>query len=217
MTRGVAAVLCVAALAPCPEAHQLDEYLQAARLDLSRDHVGLELDLTPGIAIAPQIIALIDTDADGSISEAEMTAYAKQVLRDVSLHVDGEPSALTLTRATFPAWADVREGLGTIRLEAVAPASLVRAGSHQIVYESAHQPATSAYLVNALKPAAGGIVIGNQRRDIRQRRIELDVEVTGSREWLAWSAALALLLVWYALRRRWSKPTAASSAGVTSV
>ena len=128
MTRIGLACLVVVLLAPRAEAHQLDEYLQAARLDISRDRVGIELDLTPGISIAPQLIALIDADADGSVSDAEMGAYATQVLRELSLRVDGQPLALTLTRATFPAWADVREGTGTIRLEAVAAAGVAREG-----------------------------------------------------------------------------------------
>jgi hypothetical protein len=36
--------------------HRLDEYLQAARLSLASERVALEIDLTPGIAIAPGII-----------------------------------------------------------------------------------------------------------------------------------------------------------------
>ena len=71
MTRLGLAMLCAVALAPRVDAHQLDEYLQAARLDLSRDRVGVEIDLTPGMAIAPQIIALIDVDADGFVSAAD--------------------------------------------------------------------------------------------------------------------------------------------------
>jgi nickel/cobalt transporter (NicO) family protein len=201
MTRIGLVCLVVVLLAPRAAAHQLDEYLQAARLDISRDRVGIELDLTPGISIAPQLIALIDADADGSVSDAEMGAYATQVLRELSLGVDGQPLALTLTRATFPAWAEVREGMGTIRLEAVAAAGVAREGVHRIAYENAHQPMTSVYLVNALKPSARDIVIGSQRRDPRQRRLELDVEVSGSRERVVWCASASLLLVWYALRR----------------
>jgi hypothetical protein len=38
-------------------AHRLDECLQAARIAIEPDHVGLELDLTPGRAVADAIIA----------------------------------------------------------------------------------------------------------------------------------------------------------------
>jgi nickel/cobalt transporter (NicO) family protein len=214
MTRLGLALLCAVALAPRADAHQLDEYLQAARLDISRDRIAVELDLTPGISIAPQIIALIDTDGDGVISDAEMTGYARQVLRELSLWIDDRPSSLTLTRAAFPAWADVREGLGTIRLEAVATTGVAHSGPHQIVYENGHQPETSVYLVNALKPSAGDIVIGDQHRDIRQHRLALEVEVSGSRERVAWCASASLVFVWYTLRRRWSRPPGRSSEGL---
>jgi nickel/cobalt transporter (NicO) family protein len=209
MTRIGLAALLVVALGPRAGAHQLDEYLQAARLDISRDRVAVALDLTPGISIASQIIALIDVDRDLSVSEAEISLYAQQVMRDVSLRLDGRPSSLTLTRVTVPAWADVREGMGTIRLEAVAAASVRREGIHQITFENEHQPATSVYLVNALKPSTGDVVIGSQRRDPRQQRLELDVEVHGGRDRVAWSASASLALVcWFALRRRGSRARA---------
>jgi hypothetical protein len=210
MTRIGVAFLCAVSLAPRAAAHQLDEYLQATRLDISGDRIRIELDLTPGIAIAPQILALIDDDADGSVSAAEVAAYGRQVLREVSLRVDDRPLSLTLTSATYPAWADVQEGMGTIRLAAVATASAASEGSHQIVYENGHQPAPSVYLVNVLKPSPGDVVIGGQRRDVRQRRLELDVEVSGSRERVAWCASGLLVLFWYALRRRWSRPQVTS-------
>ncbi len=46
-------------------AHRLDEYLQAARIDLQRDGVRIALDLTPGSAVADALIAAVDRDHDG--------------------------------------------------------------------------------------------------------------------------------------------------------
>jgi hypothetical protein len=211
MTRTGVALLVAMVVAPRGEAHQLDEYLQATRLDISRDRIGIELDLTPGFVIAPQIIALIDSDGDGAISTAEMDGYARQVLREVSLTIDGRPSPLTLTQARFPAWSEVSEGMGTIRIEAVTAAG-VTGGSHQVGFENGHQPAASVYLANALKPSTHDVVIGSQRRDPQQRRLDLAVEVSGTTERLAWCTAASLLLVWYALRRRWSRTPAALSS-----
>jgi hypothetical protein len=212
MSRVGIALLVTMMVAPLVEAHQLDEYLQATRLDISRDRIGVEIDLTAGIAIAPQILALIDSDADGDISAAEMDGYARRVLREVSLSIDGRVSPLALTGARFPAWSEVRDGMGTIRIEAVTTAG-VTGGSHQIAFENGHQPATSVYLVNALKPSTHDIAIGSQRRDPQQRRFDLDVEVSGMAERLAWCAAASLLLVWYALRRRRARaPAPLSSA-----
>ncbi|HXI29434.1 MAG TPA: hypothetical protein VNG89_13440, partial [Vicinamibacterales bacterium] len=47
-------------------AHRRDEYLQAARLAIDPGRVQIELDLTPGIALAEAILADIDRNRDGS-------------------------------------------------------------------------------------------------------------------------------------------------------
>ena len=41
--------------------------------------------LIPGVAVFSFVLASIDTNGDGVISEAEQRAYAERVLRDVSL------------------------------------------------------------------------------------------------------------------------------------
>ena len=61
-------------------AHRRDEYLQAARLAIDPGGVQLELDLTPGIALAEAIIADIDRNRDGSLSDDEQRAYGRLVL-----------------------------------------------------------------------------------------------------------------------------------------
>ncbi|HVD92322.1 MAG TPA: hypothetical protein VNC21_08575, partial [Vicinamibacterales bacterium] len=56
-------------------AHRRDEYLQAARLAIDPARVEIELDLTPGIALADTIIADIDRNRDGLFSPDEQQAY----------------------------------------------------------------------------------------------------------------------------------------------
>ena len=54
---GASVLLCVGLGRPAPiAAHRLDEYLQAARIAVDVDRVGVELDLTPGVAIAPSVM-----------------------------------------------------------------------------------------------------------------------------------------------------------------
>src|SRR5207302_11088010 len=77
-------------------AHRIDEYLQAARLAIASDRVTLEMDLTPGVDVAPLIFSLINTNHDGSISEAEGRAYASRLLREIVLDLDGHPHRLSL-------------------------------------------------------------------------------------------------------------------------
>ena len=82
--------VCLGLAAPL-RAHRLDEYLQAARISVAADRVTLELDLTPGVAIAPAVLAMIDTDRNGELSPAESDAYARSVIDGVALKVDGRP------------------------------------------------------------------------------------------------------------------------------
>ena len=181
------------------ESHRLDEYLQATRLAFSRDRVVVELDLTPGISVARQIFAMIDGDGDTRVSTTEVEAYARRVLTDVTLQVDGQVYPLTLTRAESPAWDEIREGVGTIRLEASSRAPLHTRGRHRIVYENSHLAASAVYLVNALVPATDAVTLGASHRDALQRRMELDVDVAApfrTAGWLIFSAgAIVAVLV----------------------
>lgn len=170
----------------CPRtaaAHRLDEYLQATRLSLDLDRVGVEIDLTAGVNLAAQIFASIDTDRDGRISVAEAEAYARQVLGSVVLTVDGRPASITLVDSWFPELGDMSLGVGTIRLHATARASAAAVGRHQISYLNAHRSDASVYLVNALVPADPRIQIAGQRRDVAQRGMVLDYRVTRDRTW----------------------------------
>src|ERR1051326_5336806 len=72
-------------------AHRRDEYLQAARITIEPSRVRIDLDLTPGIALAHDIVAGIDRDGDGVVGADEAQAYATRVLGDLRLDVDGAP------------------------------------------------------------------------------------------------------------------------------
>ena len=106
-----------------------------------------------------------------------MSGYARSVMRDIRLTIDGHAYRLAIRRVVSSAWDELLEGTGSIRLEAVAEGALLTRGAHQIVYENGHAPAQSVYLVNALKPDRD-VLIGAQRRDRLQHRIEVDVQVS---------------------------------------
>lgn len=82
-------------------AHRLDEYLRATTLSIEKDRVQAQISLTPGVAVFPIVLAKIDTDADGVISQAEQHAYAERVLRDLSLTIDGDRLRLRLVSSRF--------------------------------------------------------------------------------------------------------------------
>jgi hypothetical protein len=169
---------------PVPStAHRLDEYLQASRLSVERDGVTLEIDLTPGVSVAPQVLALIDTNGDGQLSAPEAEAYAQRILNSVSLSIDGQPVALILTAERFPQLNEMTLGTGMIRLRANAKIPDVAAGRHQVFYRNSHQPEMSVYLANALVPSDNQIEISGQSRDYAQHELIVDYRVAPKTEW----------------------------------
>jgi hypothetical protein len=202
------------------DSHQLDEYLQAARIAVAARSVVMEMSLTPGVAVAPRVFALIDRDGDGRASSAEIDSYARRVLTDVVLSVDGQAVKMTITRAECPSWEEIRGGAGTIRLEAVAKTRAMFAGRHQVRLMNAHEPAVSVYLVNALVPSDPAITIAAQRRDVLQHGIELDVDVARWYTTTMWSVLMfggfAALATYRVLRSSRAPKTFSSSYGVVT-
>ena len=191
MRRLVWTTLAILAVSSRPaDAHQLDEYLQAARIAVAAHSVVLEISLTPGVAVAPGVFALIDRDGDGRASSAEIDSYARRVLTDVVVSVDGQPVEMAITRAECPSWEEIRAGAGTIRLEAVAKTRAMSAGRHQVRVMNTQEPAASVYLVNAMVPSDPAITIAAQRRDVLQHGIELDVDVAAWYVTTIWSVLI---------------------------
>src|SRR4051812_38172931 len=100
-TAAVVMLAWVAAAQPA-FAHRLDEYLQDTSVSLHPDHVDVQVRLTPGVAVFAEVLAIIDTNGDGALSQAERQAYAERVIGDLSLRVDGKPLQLRLVGSTFP-------------------------------------------------------------------------------------------------------------------
>src|SRR5262249_40924823 len=129
VTPAAAALVIVLISVGGADAHQLDEYLQAARIGIEPNRIGVEMSLTPGAGGAQQILSMLDRDGDGRLSPSETAAYARGVLRDLILELDGRSYPLELLRAGSPSWSDMRDGIGTIRLEASATVA-VNHGRH---------------------------------------------------------------------------------------
>jgi len=161
-------------------AHRLDEYLQATRVSVATNRIDLSIDLTPGVAIAEGLLAVIDTDGDGRVSDDERTAYAQRVLKDIQVGLDKKPLVLSLVDSSFPALDEVRRGLGVIRIKATAPVGQLSSGRHTVTLANAHLPAISVYMVNALVPKDPAIKISKQIRDKLQKDYRLEFEVRSS-------------------------------------
>jgi hypothetical protein len=170
-------------------AHRLDEYLQATRVSIGRAELNLELDLTPGASIASAIAGTLDVDADGAVSPVEAEAYGRAVLSDLVVKGDERPIAMTLARIEIPTIDEMRDGLGTIRLQASGTLPDVR-GRHSLSIFNKHKPEASVYMVNALVPGDRDVNLGSQSRDPRQQEYRL--EYTVSPRWITQTFWLAL-------------------------
>lgn len=159
-------------------AHRLDEYLQATRVAVATNRIDLAIDLTPGVAVADPLLIVIDKDHDGRVSEAESGAYAQLVLKDLRIVLDEKVLALRLVESSFPAFHEIKGGLGVIRIKASAPIDHLPAGRHTLSLTNVHLPTISVYLVNALVPKDPTIKITKQTRDESQKQYHLDFSVS---------------------------------------
>jgi HupE / UreJ protein len=202
--RLVVAAAILLSLGGVASAHRLDEYLQATIISLEKDHLQASMRLIPGVAVSSSVIASIDSNGDGVLSQAEQWAYAERVLGDLSLTVDGNSLRPRLVSVDFPGIEEMKEGLGEIQIEFTA--DLPRGGpDRKLIFENHHQTRIAAYLVNCLVPRDHDIQIVAQNRNEQQSFYQLDyVQAGGSPD--------APLLKWWTSVRGWI-----DAVGFTSV
>lgn len=158
-------------------AHRLDEYLQAARLGIDPDRVELQLDLTPGASLAAAIVAEIDRDRNGTISDAEARAYGLVVQAAIRLELDGTVLRPELVESR-PAPVDaVSKGQGTLRFRWTAPLPPLSDGAHELFYLNAHHRDVGVYLANVLVPSTDRVAVTSQERDVDQREYTIAYEL----------------------------------------
>ena len=199
----------LAALALCTplaaHAHRLDEYLEQTMIELEPARVVLRLDVTPGIAVAPQALSAIDADHDGVLSPFEQSSYAEQVRRDLALSIDGAPQAIRLVGAEtrFPPIDAVRSGLGTIALTFETASDVVPQGTLRLVNH--HASGNASYLANCIMPHDPSIRVLSQSRSRDQASYELKLRRSSSSAtpWLIGLVGLSgLSLFWTARSSR---------------
>lgn len=173
------------------------------------------------MAVFRQLIAQMDTDADGTISEKEQRAYAERVLRDLSLSADGRYLTPQLLSIRFPPMDEMEKGSGEIQLD--FSATLPPGGrNRRITFENHHQRGISAYQVNCLVPRDPGMRVTTQSRNYTQSFYQLEYEQTdvrldpqSSAAWpteVGWLGAAILLLLSRAILRRRQRPSATATA-----
>ncbi|MGO8698658.1 MAG: hypothetical protein ACLQVY_13175 [Limisphaerales bacterium] len=174
--RHLSLLLALLALPPAGFAHRLDEYLQATLVAIEPGEIRLEINLTPGVAVAEQVLALIDRDRDDVISTNEAAAYAQLVKRDLLVRLDGRDAELKLAALNFPDPADLRTGWGIIQMEYSITTGVLAVGPHKLTFENRHLPAVSVYLLNAAQPKSALVQITRQKRNENQSTGEIEFD-----------------------------------------
>jgi hypothetical protein len=157
--------------------HVLDEYLQATLVTIRPDEALLRINLTPGVAVADEVIALMDTNHDGVISTNEAAGYGEVLKRDLKVSVDGRTVDLTVGKVDFPEPSELRTGLGIVQIELRAKLDPLGNGRHRITVENGHLPKLSVYLVNAAQPETSAVQIVAQKRNLNQSVGEIEFVV----------------------------------------
>lgn len=178
--RPLGLLLGVLALPSTCLAHRLDEYLQATLVTIEPGEVRLQINFTPGVAVAEQVLTQIDRNHDGVISTNEAASYAESVRRQLTVALDHHKVPLNLTASNFPQLAELQTGWGIIQLDFTATTGALSAGPHKLTLKNRHLPGLSVYLLNAAQPKSGLVQITRQSRNKQQSTGEIDFVVTRS-------------------------------------
>jgi polyphosphate kinase len=170
----LALLLALLAFPPAVFAHRDDQYLQATLVIIEPSGIRLQINLTPGIAVAEKVIARIDRDRDGAISQNEAAAYAEVLKGDLTLRVDGRKLELKLTASEFVPAEELRTGSGIIQMEVSAISGPLATGPHRLTLENRHLTAMSVFLINAVRPKFATVEITRQKRNHNQSAGEIE-------------------------------------------
>ena len=152
-------------------AHPLDVYLQASYLTVAASSVEVEIDLSPGVLLAPRLLAALDSDGDAQVSDLEARSYVEQVVRAAEVRVDDQALPLALTDVDVPPYLTIQAGYGTLKVFATAPAGVATAaGEHRLFFRNGFADDKAAYQVNAFVARGAPVVLEAQQRDPTQQQ-----------------------------------------------
>jgi hypothetical protein len=138
----------------------------------------ITLDVTPGVAVAEELIEALDRDRDGTSSTHEREAFAARVASALRVELDGRPLTLRVVSSNAPELAAFRRGEGALRLTLRAPVAPVPAGSHRLLFRNAYLAGHSAYLANALVPESAELTVTAQHRTVDQSALTIEYTVS---------------------------------------
>jgi nickel/cobalt exporter len=144
-------------LASAAAAHPTDQIVQQVYLNPAASASTVQLDLTPGVLVAPQFARALDTDADGALGTAEIDAHVQAVQSAVTAQVDGRSVGLTLTEHRYPPLDLLAAGGGTITLVWAVP---LPAGAQQVRFTDRYQPGGRTTVQMSVLVASDPIPLG---------------------------------------------------------
>lgn len=201
-------------LVPSLHAHRIDEYLHAAFVAIRPAGAELQLSLTPGQAVAGAVMAEMDSDRDGRVSDLEQRAYAESILNHLRVDIDDAATLPRLESFRFPEAAAVREGVGVVELKATISCEPFAEGTHRFRLVNRHTNHSTIHLANALQPETSEIEILRQTRDLTQRELVIEFAAHPirpeaprmKRPWLPFAVVIGLGAALAATLKRRSKP-----------
>ncbi|MFF4250687.1 hypothetical protein ACFY1L_05700 [Streptomyces sp. NPDC001663] len=127
----------LALLASPAQAHPTDETVQQAYLTPTTSGLSVQLDLTPGVLVAPAFARAVDTNGDRQLSADEKTAQVELVASALRLRVNGRTVPLTVTGSAYPAYELLAAAGGTVTVELAA---VLPEGSRDVVFTDEYAP-----------------------------------------------------------------------------
>ena len=175
----VASILAPSATLALP----LDVYLMGSYVTVTPTQVEVEVDATPGVLLAPDVLAQIDTNGDGTLSDAESRAYVQTIVDALRLSVDGTPLTLSIAKIEMPSYLNIQAGYGLIRIYTSAdlPASATAAGATaSLSYVNGYTPTGAMYQVNTFTSGSTPIGLGTQNRSADQASLDVQFAINGT-------------------------------------
>lgn len=159
------------------QAHPLDEFYQVTYLIVAPDQITLKIELYPGVLVAPQLLALVDTDRNDDISTAEARTYISRFIDDLTFQINDQAIPLRAANLDFPPVLGIRAGQAIIRFDLQAELPDDFGETYRLYYQNNHQPDIAVYVVNAMVDNPNLVHITGQERDVFQSTIRLDYTI----------------------------------------
>jgi hypothetical protein len=149
-------------------AHPADEYLQAAYIKMSPTTLRLELEMTAGEKLAPEVLRLLDNNQNQQLESSELLGYMATVLQGLQLEINQKPVSLQTISTELLDSKTFALGGGGLKLifEAGLPNTI---GTHSFEFVNRHAPVKSAYLANVFLESDWQTVLSQERNQNQSR------------------------------------------------